>query len=123
MRLLAAFLVASVVLADQDAIHLIRDALPRATTDCPTCLGLLTQLKPVAQASTDTLITTLTGLCVQLGVRALSLSSCSALTCGRRPLLPTSALASSTARAPFSLKTSARSTRLGQPPNDSAARS
>lgn len=48
----------------------IRSAL-QTTTDCPSCLDLLTSLKPVAMSGDDALITQLTGLCIELKVPIL----------------------------------------------------
>ncbi|KAJ7153824.1 sphingomyelin phosphodiesterase [Mycena filopes] len=77
-----AFLSATAVVGD--SIHTIRSALQN-TVDCPSCLGLLTSLKPVAQSGNDALITQLTGLCVELG--AADPDVCAGVVAGAGPVL------------------------------------
>ncbi|KAJ6577051.1 sphingomyelin phosphodiesterase [Mycena vulgaris] len=62
----------------------IRSALQN-TVDCPSCLGLLTSLKPVALSGDDALITQLTGLCIQLG--AADPDVCAGVVQGAGPVL------------------------------------
>ncbi|KAF7304142.1 Saposin B-type domain-containing protein [Mycena indigotica] len=69
------------------AAESIRAILPRATVDCPSCLGLLSQLQPLAKSSTDALVVQLTGLCIQLG--AAPADVCSGVVNGAGPVLAT----------------------------------
>ncbi|KAJ7041817.1 sphingomyelin phosphodiesterase [Mycena alexandri] len=77
-----ALLVSAAVAADSTTV--IRSALQN-TVDCPSCLGLLTSLKPVAQSGNDALITQLTGLCIQLG--AADPDVCAGVVEGAGPVL------------------------------------
>ncbi|KAJ7675218.1 sphingomyelin phosphodiesterase [Mycena rosella] len=65
-------------------MDVIRLAL-QATVDCPSCLGLLTSLKPIAVSGDDALITQLTGLCIQLG--AADPDVCAGVVQGAGPVL------------------------------------
>ncbi|KAJ7472599.1 sphingomyelin phosphodiesterase [Mycena latifolia] len=80
---LAAFLATSGLVAASTDV--IRVALSQATVDCPSCLGLLTSLKPVALSGDDALITQLTGLCIQLG--AADPDVCAGVVQGAGPVL------------------------------------